>query len=173
MSYGMFKKEDLYMPGGQMYTQSLFREWGNEDALLTYTKHKQDGATSLKELYIGFCVDDPTELEFAEHVFGDYLFWEHLKSVSWMAKEVEDWKRIVDVKRKSKAFRTVIQEATNADGRNRFTASKYLIEEPWKAKDGRTKDGRKARKESRETTEAAAESRELKEDFERIRSHLN
>lgn len=164
-SYGMFKKEDLYGLNSKMKTQSLFREFFPETGLITLSKHEVDGCINLRQIYISFCIEDPTEVLFAESVFGDYSFWENLRGLSWMKPHVEEWERICDVKRKQKAFAALIQDATDKDSRTRVTSAKYLIDEPWK---GRKKETKEKVKES--TTEAFSQ---VRSDYERMKEHLN
>ena len=163
--YGMFSKEDLYGLNGKMKTQSLFREFFPETGQLTLSKHDTDGCINLRQIYISFCIDDPTEVTFAESVFGDYAFWENLRSLVWMKPNVEEWERIADVKRKQKAFATLIQDATDKDSRTSVTSAKYLIDEPWK---GRKKETKEKVKES--TSEAFSQ---VRHDLERMKEHMN
>ena len=61
-----------------------------------------------------------------------------------MKDKVADWQHEADVKRKSRAFKFIIEEIKN-DGRNAYHAAKYLIDEPWK---GRTKPAQDKRRKS-------------------------
>lgn len=134
MNYGMFKREDLYGEQGHPKTKALFREWNGEGAPLSLSKHETEGCINLRSLYISFCVDDPTEVEFAEAVFGDWEYWAHLSSISWVKEHLDKWREVVAVKRKAKAFRAIIQDASDSQSRTRVTSAKYLIEEPWRNK---------------------------------------
>ena len=158
-----FKREDIYSKTNVPMVRAVLKEEGG--SLID--------VPTLKQYFLTFVVDDPTEYTFAVNVFGDWHFCEVMRESRKMKSYVKQWRVEVDVHRKSKAFKTIIDEASDSSKRGSLSAAKYLLEEPWKAKDGRTKDGRKARQESRETTQAAAESRELKEDFERIQSRIN
>jgi len=88
---------------------------------------------SLRELFILLVTDDPTEVEFAEHVFGDYAFWDNITSCKWMESYLKEWRLITDARRKTKAFKAILSEI-EGDGRSAFTAAKFIIEEPWKDK---------------------------------------
>lgn len=162
MDYGMFTKEQLYGDQGHPRTKSLFREYGGEP--LTLSKHEMEGCINLRSIYFSFCVDDPTEYVFAKEVFGDWGYWAHLREISWVKKEVDEWRKAVEVERKSKAFRSLVQDATNPDSRSRVTSAKYLIEEPWKGK------SKTVRQEKEETATTAYG--QVEKDLKRIREHL-
>lgn len=164
MNYGMFTKEQLWDTMGRPYTKALFREFGGEGAPLSLSKHEQDGCINLRHIYISHCVDDPTELMFAEAVFGDWEYWDHLRQVKWMAEQVAKWREVVEVKRKARAFSTIIEDASDPKSRSKVSSAKYLIEEPWK---GKTKAVRKAVEET--TTQAHGQ---VRHDIERMKEHL-
>lgn len=161
MNYGMFTKEDLYGSQGLPRTKSLFKEWAGEGAPLCLSKHEIDGCINLRSLYISFCVDDPTEVEFAEAVFGDWEYWSHLSSISWMKAELDKWREVAAVKRKAKAFTTLIRDASDSKSRTKTTSAKYLIEESW-----RNKKSPVVKKDVEKTTELAYDR--IKEDAERV-----
>ena len=128
----MFPKEKLYGSAGHKLTRSLFIETAQTDDVpfLSLRTQKDNGMISLRDLFITFCTEDPTEVIFAETVFGEVAFWEHLKKARWMDEWYTEWKFVADVKRKSLAFQSIIGEIKSG-GRSAFTAAKYLIEEPW------------------------------------------
>ena len=131
----MFSKEMLYNASGKKRTRSLFTETKRQgdEPFLSLKPQKDNGAVSLRDLFIQFVVDDPSETTFAETVFGDLEFWQNLLECDWMVEEANKWRTITDAKRKAKAFRVLINEV-ESDGRNSYSAAKYLIEEPWKDK---------------------------------------
>jgi len=163
MNYGMFTKEQLYGDQGHPRTKSLFREFGGGP--LSYSKHDTDGCINLRNIYISLCVDDPTEFVFAEEVFGDWSFWAHLRNISWMKAQVEEWQVVVEVERKSRAFKALVQDASDPKSRSRVASAKYLIEEPWKNKKDRDT------KKQVEATASSAYDQSAK-DLERIKEHL-
>ena len=162
--YGMFTKEQLYASTGMRKSKSLFIEYRVEgiEPIFTLSRHEREGLISLRNLYIQYCVDDPTEVEFAEAVFGDYGFWLNLSTTMYVAKELEEWRAIVDIKRKAQAFKTIMKEVQE-DGRAAFSAAKYLIEEPWK---GRKQATRQKVKET--ATKAYSE---VQDDINRLREN--
>lgn len=149
----MFPKELLYGSKGHMRTQSLFLETRRhgDEPLFTLKPGTRHGCPSLRDLFIEYTVYDPSESSFAEAVFGEVAYWENLKKADWMQDHIEKWRYIADVKRKAIAFKTIIKEVEN-DGRNAFSAAKYLIDEPWK-----DKKNPKVKEEVKKTTEEASD----------------
>lgn len=65
---------DLYTPQGKPKSKDLFFEY-NKDSVLSLSKELKEGTVSLAKLYVTLTVDDPSEVLFAEEVFGDVGFW--------------------------------------------------------------------------------------------------
>lgn len=147
----MFPRELLYNASGKKKTTSLFVETQRtgDEPFMTLKADKGNGNISLRDLFIQLVVDDPSEVTFAEVVFGDMEFWLHLSNCGWMQEYVKSWRSITDAKRKSKAFKSILSEIEN-EGRSAYSAAKYLIEEPWK--DKRNKE---VKEQVKETTKAA------------------
>ena len=163
----MLTEEQLYGTNGHMLSQSLFKEKAKEkdNPIFTLSPRKVEGFINLRSIYLSLTEDDPSEYVFAEEVFGDYVFWKNLCNKPWFKEYLYEWRETADTRRKSKAFKAIVDEAK--EGRNKFAASKYLIEEPWKGKFTRTK----AQKEK--STSQAFSS--VSEDLENLRAggHLN
>jgi hypothetical protein len=164
----MIDRKYLYGHTGRRLTRSLFKETclTTDSPLMTLGRDTDNGYINLRELFIKFVVDDPSESDFAEAVFGDYSFWVFLCKADWMGEYVEEWRMIADVKRKAKAFKTIIKEV-DEEGKSSFTAAKYLIEEPWKVKEAEDKRG--ARQRIRKTAEQAFEESGISEDVKRLK----
>ena len=143
----MFTREELYSSMGHMRTRSIFMEVNTkeEKPILSLRRGSHRGYPSLYDLYVSLCVDDPSEVVFAETVFGDLAYWEAIKKQKWFDNYYKEYVHVCDTKRKSLAFQAI-------------------IEEPWKQK--RTAKAKEAVKES---TEAAFVSDEVSEDLERLR----
>ena len=124
-----------------MMLRDIFCEW-NPDAMLTFNKNGKDGKINLFNLYMAHAVDDPSEVTFAEEVFGDLYFWQCLAE-SWFKPHLEEWRHLAAIKRKQGAFKAIINEV-KTNGRSAFTAAKYPIEQPWKI--GNAADRNKVRK---------------------------
>jgi hypothetical protein len=162
---------------GVIRTKSLFYELcydNNEFAVFTLKEdeHKHpSGRTlvSISKIFIEMAVLDPTEYNFAQHVFGSWLAWEKISnSDKRLVVHVEAWRREADVKRKSLGFKAVVEEVT-LNGKSAFTAAKYLIEESWTSKSVRTADGRATRAKAQETAEEAFERSAISEDIQRLK----
>lgn len=135
----------------------------SDKAIFTIRQEKE-GLISLKKLFVSHTSEDPTEVSFAEAVFGDVGYWLRMREQKEISKLLPPWREEADVIRKAKAFQVLITEVTH-EGKNAFAASKYLIEEPWK---GRTKAAVKAK---RETTQQAVNL--VKDDIEVMKEFLN
>lgn len=148
----LFKKSQLYTSGGVFYTKRVFADFGDNPDNLLYleSNHNKKPLPVLRSLYVSMTIDDPTEVAFVEAVFdGDFSWWFRLSKTAWFQKFLVDWKLEADIKRKSKAFEAIINEAKGG-GRNALQAARYLIDEPWKGR------GKAATKAKEETTKAAA-----------------
>jgi len=115
---------------------------------------------NLQALYVKFCKDDPSEYTFAMTVFGEWKYWSNMKSMEFFKPILAHYVEEAEVARKSEAFGAVIQEIKE-EGKSKFQAAKFLIDEPWKDK----KDP-KVKKDSKKTTTKAADL--YTEDFERM-----
>ena len=168
---GMFTYDQLYTPLGKKKSVSLILEtckYGNSDPLFTIRSHEKRGLISLRNLYLKFAVDDPSEAEFAVTVFGDVAFWEHMKTRKDIEPYVEEWRETATILRKSKAFKVLASEVSTK-GKNSYQAAKYLIEEPWKIKEAVTPKGKvEAKKALKRTATKAFESKEVSEDIKRL-----
>lgn len=159
----MFTKDMTHSGMGKMKTQSLFIETARpgDDPFLSLRPQKDNGMVSLRDLFIQYTTDDPSEVTFSEVVFGDYEFWLNLLKCKWMQPYAKQWRTIADARRKAKAFRSMIEEVENK-GKSAFSAAKYLIDEPWK-----DKRSPKTKEDSKESTNRAFS--EVNEDFERLK----
>ena len=167
-----FTKSD----SGVIRTKSLFYEtsYDNQEyVLFTLKEHDVQlpsgrTAVALSKIFIEMTVQDPTEFEFSQAVFGSWEVWDKIANAATIDKHVAKWRKEATIRRKAMAFKSVVAEVQEG-GKSSFTAAKYLIEEPWSVKDARTKDGRKARAEARETAEQAFERAAVSEDLQRLR----
>lgn len=132
-----------------------------DKAIFTVSRFHEGKYIYLPDLYVQYCVDDPSEYDFAMAVFGELEAWERIKKLKFFKKAYDQMVHHADVKRKSKAFKAVISEV-DSGGRSAFTASKFLIDEPWKPK--RTKEANTKSKKS--TQEAASQHND---DLDRLR----
>jgi hypothetical protein len=115
---------------------------------------------NLYELYFQYAVDDPTEVTFAEAIFGSVSFWLNFQKSAKLKPYIEEMRFIADAKRKEKAFRAVMKEVEKG-GASGFQAAKFLITEPWKGKTAAAKVKKK------ESTEKAFTS--VKSDAQRLK----
>lgn len=160
----MFTRDQLTGENNIRLTKSLFIDMGEDPANIFTLRHETyKGCVPLRNLYLKYCVDDPSESTFAEEVFGDWHFWAKLREIGWFKAHLQEWREVADIKRKSIAFKYIVDEVKN-DGRNGYQAAKLLLDEPWK---GKTKAARAA---AAKTTAAAAE--EHTDDIVRIKDFI-
>lgn len=158
----MLSDKEIYGDNGHIRSKSLFKELaGPEDFPIFVLSHRKvEGFVNLRSIFIELTQEDPSEFVFAEEVFGDYKVWKHISKCTWMKPHLDEWRETADIKRKSKAFKQIVEEAK--EGRSKFTASKYLIEEPWKTG--------AAKKRSKETTQKSYNY--VKEDADRLKEFM-
>ena len=161
----IFSPKDLYNSRNNMLLRDIFCEW-NPDAMLTFNKNGKDGKINLFNLYMAHAVDDPSEVTFAEEVFGDLYFWQCLAE-SWFKPHLEEWRHLAAIKRKQGAFKAIINEV-KTNGRSAFTAAKYLIEEPWKI--GNAAERKKVRKQISDSAEATLSDSTVQSDLNRLKA---
>lgn len=127
---------------GVARTQSLFREYcrEGETPIFTVSNNPKDGCLQLKNVYMDFCVDDPTEYDFANHVFGSYKHWKKIADSSWFQDHLLEWREEAAIRRKSEAFKAIVKDVRA--GRNALVSGKYLIEEPWAGKGAKAQSSR-------------------------------
>lgn len=161
---------------GVVRTKSLFYELcydNNEHAVFTLKEDEHTHPSGRKlipisQIFIEMAVVDPTGYNFAQAVFGSWSAWEKISnSDKRLVAHIDSWRREADVRRKSQAFKAVVEEVTN-QGKSAFTAAKYLLEEGWTSKNARTADGRKARAEAQQTAEEAFERSAVSDDIKRL-----
>jgi hypothetical protein len=148
-----------------MLLREVFHEF-NPDALLTYDKNGKEGKISLFKLYMAHSVDDPSEVTFAEEVFGDLYFWQCLTEANWFQRHIQEWRLLAATVRKREAFKSIIKEVRE-NGKSSFTAAKYLIEEPWKT--GNALQRKQNKKLISESAEAAFSDSTIQSDLKRLK----
>lgn len=169
----LFTEEQLRTPQGKLRTKSLFWELSYfEPQNVIFTLREDDlekngkTYTSIRKLYLSYCVTDPTEYTFAWAVFGSWDTWQQLSRSNYIKKEVDVWRREVEVKIKSEAIRSIANEMRDG-GRSSFGAAKLLLERGWldDKSASKAKEKLKAKEEEEMNKEAIAL---LSEDAERL-----
>lgn len=155
-------EEILFNEMGTQRTRALFKETcvDGDTPFFTIGHREREGLVNLRKLFIELTEDDPTEMTFAEEVFGDFKYWTKITQSNLLTSHIEEWRIIADTKRKQKAFKAIIKEAKS--GKSAFSAAKYLIEEPWT-----DRKQAQVRERIKKTTSAAAKN--VQEDIDRLR----
>lgn len=154
----------LLTTSGVCRTTSLFYETTRQGdtPVFVFNPTPPPGAAGLikfRDIYMAFCVDDPTEGRLAEEVFGDFRYWEKISNTSAIIPYIQELRELATIKRKELAFKAIVEEART--GKNKLAAAKYLIEEPWITKT------RKTKAQIEETSRRAASS--ISQDLDRLR----
>ena len=160
----MLSKKYLYTSQNVPRTTSLIVEFNTKadvDPIFTVSAIRE-GYISLQKLFIEYTIDDPTEVVFAETVFGEISYWMTLREANRLKPYLEEWRAIADLYRKQRSFKVLVDEV-KTDGKYSFQAAKYLIEEPWKPN---TKAQRQA---TQKTTEKAYTSSGVADDVKRLK----
>lgn len=129
-------RDHLYTSLNNIRVTCLYKELcaQGDKPIFTIRTHKE-GLISIKNLFVDLTVDDPTEVTFANEVFGEVGYWLKSRENPTLKPHLEEWRLEADVIRKSKAFKAIVDEVVT-NGKSALSASKYLIEEPWKSKSG-------------------------------------
>ena len=133
----LFNETQLRTSQGKLRTRALFWElsyFEPEHVIFTLRENdlEKNGKTytSLRKLYLSYCVSDPTEYTFAWAVFGSWDTWQQLSRSNYVKKDIESWRKEVEVKIKSEAIRSIANEMRDG-GRSSFGAAKLLLERGW------------------------------------------
>lgn len=157
---------------GVIRTKSLFYELSYADpSHAVFTMKETDTETSegrplvsFSKTFIELTVDDPTEVTFADTVFGSWAVWDKIRNADKrIVANIESSRHEATIRRKSLALRTIVKEV-ESQGRGAMSAAKYLLEEPWVV----AKDGRKKRASALETAKEAFDREGLSEDIKRL-----
>lgn len=132
----------LHNSEGVMRTSSLFKETclSTDTPVFTLNHRDKPPLINLKALYMEFCVLDPTEFLFADHVFGAWEHWQKIANSSFMEKYLLDWREEASARRKALAFKAMVEDVKA--GKNVPALSKLLIDEPWLGKSAKARSSR-------------------------------
>lgn len=134
-----FSKEQLYTSTNRRMSQGLFKETCiKQDNVIATLMSFDERWPRLIDQYVFYCAEDPTEYKFAIAVFGNWEFWTNIRDKDWFQPYYSQFKEEAEVKRKSIAFKAVIDEVEKG-GASGVNAAKFLIQEPWKEPTRETK----------------------------------
>lgn len=159
----LFTRDQLYTWNNIPRSGSLFIDLvPDPETNILCLVSNQRGLPSLRDLYLEYVPEDPSEATFAEAVFGDIVFWEKLKT-GVIRDEYAKWPPLADIKRKQMAFKAIVDEVKDK-GRNSYQAAKFLIDEPWKP------NTKASKAESKKTTDEA--SKAVEADITRLSEYM-
>jgi hypothetical protein len=122
---------------GTVRTKSLFLELSYLDpSSAVFTLKDEDHVykgrsfTSLSKMFTAMVPSDPTEYDFAETLFGSWAVWETVRKSPLIHPHYVRWKREAEVKVKSEAIRSIVDEMKTG-GKSSFSAAKLLLDRGW------------------------------------------
>lgn len=130
----VLRRENLRTIQGIYKTRSLFYEMvlaDKDGCVYTLKPEDHEGFPSLKRLYMEAM--DPTEYTFANEYMAGWEHWIKLLECDWFTPFITQWRTELELKIKANAFKSIIDEAKDTGSRNRFLATKYLLESYKKA----------------------------------------
>lgn len=162
----LFERSDLYNKSNRAFSRELFVQY-NPSGPLTLEREDKDGKISLYKLFVALTIEDPTEMHFAEEIFGDCMYWLKIRDDTFISGHLREWRLIAAQKRKEIAFKAIL-DVIKSKGPSSFTAAKYLIEEPWLT--GNSVAHKKLlRKQSEDTSAKAYKDSSVSQDFIRLK----
>ena len=177
----LLKPEQYRDTSGQIYTIAMVYEFNYDHDRACVTLKEDDHVLpsgkrliSIPRVYLQYCINDPTEYDFAIALFGSWPVWQRVSTSPKWKEPLAALRKEAEVARKSHAFKTLVQEANDETSKGRAAAAKYLIEEPWK-KGTNSADGRAKRAQVRESAQEAFERSGIEDDLQRLREegHIN
>lgn len=172
----MYTESQLRNASNKRLIRGLFLECVTTDrydkVLFNLTRqHKPNGPVptkSLFQLYMDYAIDDPTEVTFAQEVFGDWEHWQMIRKAYPVKIHIEKWEEEAEIKRKSRLV-TQLNDITKNDPRNAFQAAKFLLKEGSVLRHSNTgKDLRKVRAQDKAQISSILEDKEYQEDVARL-----
>lgn len=120
---------------GRYKTRSLFvetidakvRENGYEPIFTLRAQDLEDGTKSLKKIYLDMM--DPSEMLFAEEVFGTYEHWQKLTECTWFIPHLEQWRKELELK----LIGLGVQQLQKQAKMGNVNAAKALMDRKWKS----------------------------------------
>lgn len=115
---------------GRPLTQGLFIEHGYDTTYAVYTLKDDDFMyegnlyPSLKRLYLE--MEDPGEWEFANTYLANWSAWERICANKLFHKRIEEWRRELEVKLRSKGIKQLMVKADTSP-----MAAKWLADKGW------------------------------------------
>lgn len=157
---------------GRYLLADLFLEHNRSEADPIYTLKPFDvtvkGITypSLKQLYLA--MEDLTEYDFAVKYLEGYEHWEAMAHSSFLKEHIEQWRKELILKLKSRALQGIIRDAVKD---NKYEANKFLVTNGWidrtEDKKGRGRPSKQEVKE--ELLKQAEHEKDLQDDLDRLK----
>jgi hypothetical protein len=123
-------KDKMKGEQGKAITQGLFLELQYSPTSM-YSLKEEDCEfrgkkfPSIKRLYLE--EEDPTEYIFANKYFLNWKHWDRICANRLIWKYIDEWRKELDLRLKSKGVRVLINQATHPS-KNSFAAAKWLVD---------------------------------------------
>jgi hypothetical protein len=172
----MFTESQLRNASHKRYIRALFLECVTADrydkVLFNLTRqHKPNGPVptySLYRLYMNYAVKDPTEVTFAQEVFGDWEHWQLIRNAHPVKEYIGKWEEEAEIKRKSHLV-SHLNDIVKNDPKNSFQAAKFLLKEAGQLRQGNAgKDLRKVRAQDKAQINSILDDKAYEEDLVRL-----
>lgn len=160
-SLGRYKTKGLFLETNRNYKN-------NGDAPYTLKPYdhvfKDVEYPSAKKIYLN--CEDPTEYEAALKLFGSWEQWEKLITLDWFMEHLDEWRKELEVRIRSKAMKKIIKEA-GEDSSKAVSAAKFIAQGKYKQE--LKKRGRPSKKEVKQELEVQTNlEKEIQEDLKRL-----
>jgi hypothetical protein len=158
----------------QRYSKQLFLEkWRELPIALRVVEppftlnYPKEGYICLRQEYVKDA--DPTGYKTAMRIFGEYEYWEYLKSIAWFREALQDWDRELDSKLRSENI-AKIRELAKGEDAKALNAAKFLATLEYRKETSTAKRGRPSNEEVEGRLKQEASERDaVDEDAVRIR----
>lgn len=160
LTLGLFLETSYNSPGGP------------EAAVYTLKDHDHElngrYYVSLPKLYLA--LEDPIEYEFANTYLNGWTHWLEIQRSSTLREHVNRWRKELELRIRGRALKEIMGEAASAEGKNKFTANRFLLEGGWKEK-AQGRPSKEAIKREAETL--FKEKDQVLDDYKRLQQELN
>jgi len=153
---------------GRYRTESLFLETARSNKfapVFTLKDYDHRGLPSLKRLYLE--IADPTEYQTAIKLLGSFKHWQRLMSCQWMEPHIKEWRVELETALESEHIKHLVEISQNPKNASRVTATKLLLEKPWR-KIGTLRGRPSSEEKEGYLRQAAKEETETDQDHQRI-----
>lgn len=166
-------KEDMKSSQGHFLLKALFYETAQDKDTALYTLKDHDITVSgkyypsMKRLYV--YEEDPTEFSFADKYLYSYEHLQRLLDCSWFRPYIQKWREEAEVRIRSKALAAIKKKSEDPSDKDHYQAAKLLLSKGWEVKETQKTGPRTKEKIKKEAQELLRSSKDVDEDFQRLK----